>query len=54
MQKEKIYEGYCVKCKVKQEFDGVVETMATGRLAARGFCPVCGTKMNRFLPNPKK
>jgi Zn finger protein HypA/HybF involved in hydrogenase expression len=42
------YNGYCVKCKDKRDFDGeVVET--NGRRMAKGTCPVCGTKMNRIL-----
>jgi predicted nucleic acid-binding Zn ribbon protein len=43
------YEGYCVKCREKREFDGEVKEMANGRRAAQGTCPVCGTKMNRML-----
>ena len=43
-----IYNGYCVKCKEKRDFDGeVAET--SGRRMAKGICPVCGTKMNRIL-----
>ncbi len=43
------YEGYCVKCKAKREFDGEVTTTDNGRRMAKGTCPVCGTKMNRIL-----
>ena len=43
------YEGYCVKCREKREFDGEVVELANGRRAAQGTCPVCGTKMNRML-----
>ncbi|HET7489040.1 MAG TPA: DUF5679 domain-containing protein [Acidimicrobiales bacterium] len=43
------YEGYCVKCREKREFDGEVVEMANGRRAARGTCPHCGTKINRML-----
>ncbi len=43
------YEGYCVKCKEKREFDGEVTTTDNGRRMAKGSCPVCGTKMNRIL-----
>jgi hypothetical protein len=43
------YEGYCVKCREKREFEGEVKEMANGRKAAQGTCPVCGTKMNRML-----
>ena len=42
------YNGYCVKCKDKRDFDGdVAET--NGRRMANGTCPVCGTRMNRIL-----
>jgi Zn finger protein HypA/HybF involved in hydrogenase expression len=43
------YEGYCVKCKEKREFDGEVSTSENGRRMAKGSCPVCSTKMNRIL-----
>jgi hypothetical protein len=43
------YEGYCVKCKEKREFDGEITTTDNGRRMAKGACPVCGTKMNRIL-----
>jgi Domain of unknown function (DUF5679) len=47
------YEGYCVKCKEKREFEGEEVTLANGRPAAQGLCPVCGTKMNRMLSSKK-
>jgi len=43
------YEGYCVKCREKREFEGQVVELKNGRKAAQGSCPVCGTKMNRIL-----
>lgn len=45
----KTYEGYCVKCKQKREFEGNVEISKTGMNMAKGTCPVCSTKMNRIL-----
>jgi transcription initiation factor IIE alpha subunit len=45
----KQYNGYCVKCREKRDFDGQVEETASGRRMAKGTCPVCGTKMNRIL-----
>ena len=30
------YEGYCVKCKEKRQFDGQEVTLANGRPAAQG------------------
>jgi hypothetical protein len=47
------YEGYCVKCKEKRQFEGQEVTLANGRPAAQGLCPVCGTKMNRMLSTKK-
>jgi Domain of unknown function (DUF5679) len=43
------YEGYCVKEKMKREFEGEIVTMKNGRRAAKGKCPVCGTTMMRIL-----
>ena len=43
------YEGYCVKCREKRQFEGEAVEMANGRRAAQGACPICGTKMNRML-----
>lgn len=44
------FEGYCVKCREKRTIaDGKVETTAQGRKMAQGICPVCGTKVTRFL-----
>ncbi|MDP2942325.1 MAG: DUF5679 domain-containing protein [Candidatus Omnitrophota bacterium] len=43
-------EGYCVKCKKKQEMqDAKKETMKNGRSAMKGKCPACGTGMYRIL-----
>jgi hypothetical protein len=44
-----MYEGYCVKCREKREFDGEEAELANGRRATKGNCPVCGTGMNRIL-----
>jgi hypothetical protein len=44
------YNGYCVKCREKRDFDGEVVTLPNGSRAAQGLCPVCGTKMTRMLP----
>ena len=43
------YEGYCVKCRAKRTFPGTIVALKNGRRAAKGICPVCGTKMNRIL-----
>jgi hypothetical protein len=43
------YNGYCVKCKEKRDFEGEVSVSDSGRRMAKGTCPVCGTKMNRIL-----
>ena len=43
-------QGYCVKCKATREMKDVTYTKASnGRTMAKGTCPVCGTKMNKFL-----
>jgi Domain of unknown function (DUF5679) len=47
------YEGYCVKCREKRQFEGQEVELANGRRAAQGTCPVCGTKMNRILGKKK-
>jgi len=38
---------YCVKCRAKRDVGDKFEvvTMKNGKKAARGVCPVCGTKM---------
>jgi predicted RNA-binding Zn-ribbon protein involved in translation (DUF1610 family) len=43
------YEGYCVKCRTKREFEGTKEELANKRTAAKGKCPVCGTTITRIL-----
>ena len=43
------YNGYCVKCKDKRDFDGEVTETKTGMRMAKGKCPVCGTTVNRIL-----
>ena len=43
------YNGYCVKCKEKRDFDVEGKVSESGRRMAQGTCPVCGTKMNRIL-----
>lgn len=43
-------QGYCVKCKATREMKDLTYTKASnGRTMAKGTCPVCGTKMNKFL-----
>lgn len=43
-------QGYCVKCKCKQDIKGASKvTMKNGRQAMKGKCPVCGTGMYRIL-----
>jgi hypothetical protein len=48
------YNGYCVKCREKRDFQGEVVTLGNGSKAAQGQCPVCGTKMTRMLPKSAK
>jgi hypothetical protein len=48
-------KAYCMKCKAERTMNNVtVVTMKNGRPAANGTCPVCGTKMFKFLPANKK
>jgi hypothetical protein len=48
------FEAYCIKCRKKRPIkNGVVKETANGRNIAQGTCPVCGTKVNRFLPSKK-
>lgn len=47
-------EGYCVKCKAKQEMAEAAEVEMAGkggvkRRAMKGKCPICGTSMFRIL-----
>lgn len=47
-------QGYCVKCKTKQEIQDPKEVSIKGkggskRRAVKGVCPKCGTKMFRIL-----
>jgi len=44
-----MYEGYCMKCRTKRQFEGQIVTLKNGRPAAQGACPVCGTKLTRIL-----
>lgn len=44
------FEAYCIKCKTKRSIkNGDVKVTKNGRKVAQGTCPVCGTKVNRFL-----
>jgi Domain of unknown function (DUF5679) len=44
------FEGYCVKCRTKRSIkNGKVEKTKSGRSAAKGTCPVCGTTVTRFI-----
>ena len=48
------FEGYCVKCRKKRTImNGTVKESSKGRRMAQGTCPVCNTKVTRFLPNEK-
>lgn len=44
-------EAYCVRCKTRRPIQALhIETTESGRRAAKGSCPICGAKLNRFLP----
>ncbi|HLU34008.1 MAG TPA: DUF5679 domain-containing protein [Natronosporangium sp.] len=44
-----MYNGYCVKCRTKRDFEGTVSVSKTGMRMAKGSCPVCGITVNRIL-----
>ena len=47
---EKDNQAYCVKCRAMREMRRVKRiTMANGKPARQGVCPVCKTKMFRIL-----
>lgn len=47
-------EGYCVKCKKKQEIKDPKEvTLKNGKNALKGSCPACGTGMFRIVGKKK-
>jgi hypothetical protein len=44
------FEAYCFKCRTKRTVkQGTVAKTSKGRPMAKGVCPVCGTRVNRFL-----
>lgn len=46
------YDAYCVKCRTKRKIKNqTIEKSEKGRRMAKGTCPVCGTKLTRFLGN---
>lgn len=49
----KTYNGYCVKCKDKRDYEGEVTVSKTGMNMAKGKCPVCGTTVVRILGKAK-
>ena len=44
------YNGYCMKCQTKRDFDGDIHEVNQRRMV-KGTCPVCGSKINRILGN---
>jgi hypothetical protein len=43
-------EGYCVKCREKRQIKDAQQIRTeNGRPAMQGTCPVCGTKIFRFM-----
>ena len=45
-------EAYCVKCKAPRKMPAPqLVTSKSGKLAATGKCPVCGTPMMKFVPS---
>jgi len=53
-EKNMEFEAYCVKCRTKRKVkNGTEKTASNGRKMAQGTCPVCGTKVTRFLSSKK-
>lgn len=45
-------DAYCMRCKEHRAIQHMrIEITPGGRRAAKGICPVCGAKLNRFLPS---
>jgi predicted RNA-binding Zn-ribbon protein involved in translation (DUF1610 family) len=43
-------EAYCVKCRKKREISNPKDVVLKNkRPAVKGTCPVCGTKIMRFV-----
>lgn len=54
-QAEETPQAYCVKCKSKTDIvDPQEVTMKNGRLAMKGHCKKCNTKVFRIMGNAKK
>jgi outer membrane biosynthesis protein TonB len=50
-----VEEAYCVKCRQKQSIQGARKVITQkGRHALEGTCPVCGTKLFRFIAREKE
>jgi hypothetical protein len=48
-------DAYCTKCRTKREITDPKEvTTANGRNALQGTCPVCATKLLRFVAGTAK
>lgn len=49
------FQAYCVKCRQKRDIkNGEVKETSNGRKMAQGTCPVCGTRVTRFLSTRDK
>lgn len=47
---EIVFEAYCVKCRQKRTMENPKETVTkNGRSALEGNCPICGTRLFRFI-----
>ena len=48
------FEGYCVKCRKKRAVkNGAEKETVKGQKMVQGLCPVCGTKVTRFVAKKK-
>lgn len=43
-------QALCLKCRAMKEMKNPVKVKSkNGRNMLKGLCPICGTKMNRFI-----
>lgn len=43
-------EFYCVKCRARVECNSYTVIADRGTIYKKAYCPVCGTRMNKYLP----
>lgn len=43
-------EFYCVKCRERRTSETYTVVADRGTLYKKAYCPICGTRMNKYLP----